>query len=697
MTNRVTVTALLTTVISIMAAAVVVIMSLSAWDSLAKLRTAGQLEAVAQASSDAFKAMHTLRTVRAIMSRSLEGTDPTDPDMRAYLGKVRTSQRQATIALLGSLPSVQFVGSRNPPEELRSRTASFSELDDAAFLAIAKPLSSRPNDFAKRYVGASSEFLAQLERLSAELAALAGRGDVAVNQLLAMKQVAWSLRNAGGDAVIIVAGSVQGTVPTAEMRERYARLLGGVEMAWSTIEGMVATMSAPPPVLEALAKTKSDYFDPDYVSLRERLFESSSKGEKPEMGSTQWASFGVARLSAAVNLAERALDAARQRASDQKVAAGRDLMLQLLLLIGAASVAVGSMIAVRRFVIKPLRTIKDATIELASGNLSVETPYADRRDEIGALAGALSAFKSNAIDKARIEEQQRHEGNRAVERQREMEKHIEQFEVEVSRALASLTAASGQMRETADGMSRISSDTRAQAASTEKASSEASLYVQSVASASEELSATIADIGRQAAQAADIAAHAVDQVSMTDQTVHGLADSANRIGEVVELITSIAAQTNMLALNATIEAARAGESGRGFAVVASEVKTLATQTAQATDEISGQISAVQKVAKDALEAIKAIGGTIGQVSQVAAAIAAAVEQQGAATREISANTQLAATGTRSVSESITGVSEGAEASGAAAQSVMTAAQVLDSESSALRDQVGTFLERIRAA
>lgn len=221
--------------------------------------------------------------------------------------------------------------------------------------------------------------------------------------------------------------------------------------------------------------------------------------------------------------------------------------------------------------------------------------------------------------------------------------------------------------------------------------------MQGIATASEELSATINDICRQATHASECARQAVEQVRSTDHTVQSLSLTANRIGEVVGLISNIAGQTNLLALNATIEAARAGESGRGFAVVASEVKSLATQTAKATEDVTQQIGAVQKVAADAIEAIKGIGATIAQVSEVATAIAAAVEEQGAATQEISRNTQQAALGTKGLSESVNGVSVGAKATGEAANDVREAAEALGVQSKHLREDIRVFLDRILAA
>jgi methyl-accepting chemotaxis protein len=264
-------------------------------------------------------------------------------------------------------------------------------------------------------------------------------------------------------------------------------------------------------------------------------------------------------------------------------------------------------------------------------------------------------------------------------------------------ALAALGGAAGQMRTTSDGLSATSTQTNGQVKTAAAASQEASSNVQTVAAASEELSASITEIGRQVAHAATIAGRAVDETRRTDSTVQGLAETAGRIGEVVKLISDIAGQTNLLALNATIEAARAGDAGKGFAVVASEVKSLANQTAKATEEISAQIAAVQKVSKDAMDAIQGIGSTIDEVSAVATSIASAVEQQGAATQEITRNTQGAARRTKDASDSIAGVTAGADATGAAAHNVKSAAETLGLRTEQLRGHVDAFLSTIRAA
>jgi methyl-accepting chemotaxis protein len=278
-----------------------------------------------------------------------------------------------------------------------------------------------------------------------------------------------------------------------------------------------------------------------------------------------------------------------------------------------------------------------------------------------------------------------------------VEAHIHAFDNQVAAALGALGQASAQMDETSTSMIRIAERSANGVRSADGAAGEASHNVSGIAAATEELSASIAEIGRQVTQASQVTQRAVEETLQTDGTVRGLAESAERIGDVVRLISDIAAQTNLLALNATIEAARAGEAGKGFAVVASEVKSLATQTAKATEEIASQITEVRGVTQGAVKAIKQIRGTIDEVNEVATNIAASVEQQGAAMKEIARNTQMAAERTRDASESVKAVSDGTVATTQAAEAVKTAAGSLGIQATRLREQVDGFMARIRAA
>ena len=697
MLNRLTVSALLRTVILTTAFCVVIGFSLNGWDAWGRLQTANRIAVVADASANLFKAMHNLRTDQSTTFRLLNAESGMDSQIDAYLRSLREAEMPAMASALVELGTVEFAQQKVLVPELDRLFKTLTGLQKEFWDDVAKPKASRRAALPKEYYDTTATLLVTLDKLSATLAAAVNHQDAAIDQLLAIKQTAWLLRNTAGEASLIISKGLAAGRVAPEIRLTYNKFLGGTDAAWNALELAVSGMELPAALSGAMTAAKAAYFEPDYLALRDRILTALIAGEKTELTANQWSPLTVGRLSHAVKVAEAALDAAKSHTSVQRSAALGSLVLQLSLLAIALALTFGAMMVVTRRVITPLHNIRDAMLKVASGDLTVNTGYEQRRDEIGALAGALETFKQQAEDKARIEQQERERNADATARQQAVEGYVGEFESVVRQTLQELGDASGQMRTTSAGLSAVSGQTNARVQVAEQASSEASMSVESVASASQQLSASIDDISRQAAHAAGIASRAVSQARETDSTVQGLAKTAGRIGEVVGLINTIAAQTNLLALNATIEAARAGEAGRGFAVVASEVKSLASQTAKATEDISEQIADIQKVASDAIDAIKGIGSIIGEVNEVATAIAAAVQQQGAATQEISRSTQHAAQGTKNVSDNITGVKADADKSAAAAEHVKHASETLEIQSQQLGNQVTQFLGKIRAA
>lgn len=363
----------------------------------------------------------------------------------------------------------------------------------------------------------------------------------------------------------------------------------------------------------------------------------------------------------------------------------------VILLVVVSNMLIGRAIA------RPVGSLTGAMSRLAAGQLDEAVSGADRRDEIGEMAKAVEVFRANAIEARRLEAESRRSNEVRIERAGRLDVLTGTFETQVGELVQALSAAATKMEVTAGSLSASAEESSQQAAAVAAASEETSANVQTVASAAEELSSASQEIGRQVAHSATIASKAVEEAKRTDATVQRLADGAEQIGEVIGLIQEIAAQTNLLALNATIEAPRAGEAGKGFAVVASEVKSLATQTAKATEQISAEIAGIRGVTAEAVVAIRGIVGTIAEISGIATAIASAIDHQREATHEIARNVQEASRGTQQVSESITVVTQASGTVGGAAGQVLGAASSLAAQSSQLRQKVGEFLAATKAA
>src|SRR4051812_44387943 len=349
-------------------------------------------------------------------------------------------------------------------------------------------------------------------------------------------------------------------------------------------------------------------------------------------------------------------------------------------------------------VAKPIRILVELLQKLAGGDYNVEVTGVERKDEVGDVAKSALVFKENGLAKVRMEaEQKEAELRTAAQRKADMHRLADEFQAAVGNIVETVSSASTELEAAAGTLTKTAEVTQELSGTVAAASEQASANVQSVASATEEMTSSVNEISRQVQESSKIASEAVRQAQQTDSRINALSQAAGRIGDVVKLITAIAEQTNLLALNATIEAARAGEAGRGFAVVASEVKALAAQTGKATEEISAQIAGMQTATQESVASIKEIGGTIGRISEIASTIAAAVEEQGAATQEIARNVGEAAKGTQQVASNITDVNRGAGETGSASAQVLSSAQSLSHESNHLKSEVDKFLETVRAA
>jgi methyl-accepting chemotaxis protein len=381
------------------------------------------------------------------------------------------------------------------------------------------------------------------------------------------------------------------------------------------------------------------------------------------------------------------------------IAEGRRAALLLVAVSGiAAFVGLGMLawIAVVQ-VARPLGTMTVRMSALAAGDLTIAVEDADRRDEVGALARALVVFKDTASEVERTRADREAKRELRVARAQTLDRLTGEFETKTDAVARALSAAARKLQGAAQSMVGTADAASQQSTAVAAAAAQASANVDTVAGATEELAGSIQQIAQQVAESAAISRRAAEEAKRTDHTVHALADAAQRIGEVVELINSIAAQTNLLALNATIEAARAGAAGRGFAVVAGEVKALAAQTASATGEIAGQVAQIQTATKEAVKVIGGVTATIADVNRIAMSITAAVEQQGSATADIARTVAQAAQGTREVSANVSGLKRGASATRGTAEEVLTAADELSGQARELADGLAAFLAGTKAA
>lgn len=397
---------------------------------------------------------------------------------------------------------------------------------------------------------------------------------------------------------------------------------------------------------------------------------------------------------------ERLLAIAETQAKAARESTSQAALIAMCLFVFTSVVgAVGFLVTVQLRISTPLTTIVAALNDLADGNFDVILPGLTRSDEIGEIGRSVERFKHKAQEKAQIDAERKAAQDQAaaMERRDILLKMADDFERAVGQMIETVSSASNELERSADRLSSTANSTENLSRAVASASEEATANVQAVASATEELSSSITEISRQVQDSAVIAHEAVAQARHTRERVGELSKAATCIGDVIELINSIAQQTNLLALNATIEAARAGEAGRGFAVVASEVKALAEQTSKATGEIGQQITSIQSATQESVGAIAGISSIIERLSEITSAIAAATEEQGAATQEISRNVQEAAQGTQQVSSNVSNVQQGTNETGAAASVVLSSAQALSVESASLKREMTKFLVSVRSA
>jgi methyl-accepting chemotaxis protein len=582
-------------------------------------------------------------------------------------------------------------------EGLNQAAAKLSDVRVATDRALGAPMSARDASVVKGFLPGVAQTVSIVEPLLNRLENQVATADASLTALLNVARTAQDLRVSAGGRAAAMSLAISTRRPlTATEISSVDRAQGRVDLDRERIEAGVDQIGSPARLAKPLKDAVDAYFGRAAPWLEKEM--SAARGDgKYGINSDELAATIVPAVQSFFAVRDAALAEAAERAG-----AARDGALMMLALAGLAvlvliGVLAGVTVMLRRRVITPLATLTEVVSDLAAGRHEVTIPAIERTDEIGTMAKSLQVFKEALIAKKAADEAAAVEADAKIQRGQRVDKITRDFESMIGEIVEIVSSASTELEASAGTLTSNAERSEQLTTVVAAASEEASTNVQSVASATEEMSSSVNEISRQVQDSARIASEAVEQAQKTNDRVGELAKAAARIGDVVELINTIAGQTNLLALNATIEAARAGEAGRGFAVVASEVKALAEQTAKATGEISQQISGIQAATQDSVGAIKEIGDTIGRMSEIASTIASAVEEQGAATQEISRNVQQAAHGTQQVSSNIADVQRGASETGSASSQVLTAAKSLSGESSRLKREVSKFLSSVRAA
>ncbi|WP_244748628.1 methyl-accepting chemotaxis protein [Methylobacterium indicum] len=620
------------------------------------------------------------------------------PDMRAALAKGRAAADKGFADTVAALEGTDQPTVAATLGRLREVQAALVALRPRIDTALDRARTDRE---ASILADATAAYGALLDGLSATTDAVdtaISSSDPAMRAARLVKRSAWATRVAAGGAALRLQTGVAnpaswspaGTLAAAEDR-------GRVDQTWA---GAVDAVSRVPdgPIRAAFETAQARNFSAAAKEERRALAEALGAGRPVGIAIQDLRRRDTDNQATIVDLANVALDAMVDRARILSDEAKRTVIRNGAILAAALLLAVLGLLCIVRGVLRPIRAMTRSMGDLAAGRLDAVVPGIDRRDEIGAMAAAVQVFKTTMIQSRRLEDEAA-QARLSAEAQRlaGMRELADRLEATVGEVVDTVSTSATQLQATARSMTAVAARTTDESGAASGGAQAVSGRIDSVADAAGRLGQSVAEIGRRASASADLARTATDEAGRTAALVQELDGAVAKIGDVVGIIASIAGQTNLLALNATIEAARAGEAGRGFSVVAAEVKELANQTAKATDEISSQIARIQDSTAQAVSAIGGFGTRIREISSVTRSIAVAVEEQGAATRDIVHNASHAANGARVVTQTIDGVAATAGETGTAADHVLAAASALSHQSEDLRQGVSRFLERVRAA
>jgi methyl-accepting chemotaxis protein len=638
-----------------------------------------------------------LAVERGLSNAPLHAPDALSADHRREIANLRASADKALPGVMAQLKQiVALSGSKRALDEAEGAYRDYAAFRGKVDENLVKPKQERSAEVVDTFAPTITKVIDRLNKIRLIMETLVTSPDATMMQLVQVRSLVAEMAEEAGRERAVFGGNIAQKAPfTQNDIRKLSEHRGHIELVWTVLQAFRLRPNLPAGVLDPISALEDAYMQ-KLSATRNAILAAANTGQYPLTG-REWVDQSGAAIATIVKLVDATSASARTAADELSAGSFRYAVLYLALMTLGIGVLVLSLGILSRRVIGPLRAMTVAMEKLADGEKAIDVPGVGRADEVGQMAAAVQIFKNNMIETDRLRaEQEQVKAHAEADKKVAMNKLADEFEASVTGIVQTVSSASVELQSTAQSMSNTAEETSRQATAVAAASEQASVNVQTVASASEELSSSISEISRQVVEAARIAGHATEDAGRTNANVQALADAASKIGEVVTLINDIAGQTNLLALNATIEAARAGEAGKGFAVVASEVKSLASQTAQATQDIASQIKSIQGATADAVKAIETITNTIGRINEITTTIASAVEQQGVATREISRNVQQASAGTAEVSANISGVTTAASETGSASIQVLGAARELTQQSEALRVQVDHFIAKVRA-
>jgi methyl-accepting chemotaxis protein len=689
---RTSISKLLISIQSLILLSLVTVTAIVAWGGFRDFRSAEQTLAATEADKAIFDAILTTRGQLAKLTKMMLADGNSADALKEMRAKVDGDFQAAVTAL-----NVAELADRDTV--MGALDAAWKDMkakDSLADQVLALPVDQRESSVPPDWRAAINKVNSTLSAISVQIGNNVRMQDPFVAEMVQVRRTAWLIRDQFGNQCSLLRPSVVKSEPlTPEAVGKWQAGNGAYQSGFGLLTELIDRPGEPAKITETVKAAQASV---DGVQGQiDKLVAGFNGSGQPAMPVADYNTLCNSPFDSIIAVAKTALAEATEYAEKKRGGALVVLVVSALALVLALLLSVLAIGAVLRRFSKPTGVLMDAVAKLSARDYATPVTAAKYPDELGKLSTALESLRVGALEAERLEGEAAKAREAELNRGRELQSLCQNFDALVKRSLSAITGTTDQLKATADGLNQVASESSQQATAVSTAANDAAVNVQTVAAATEELSASISEITRRVTASSDGAKNAVSEAEQTSRIFDALASAASRIGDVVSLIDQVASQTNLLALNATIEAARAGDAGKGFAVVAQEVKNLANQTATATQEIAGLVNEIQSTSQSAVSAIKGVSSAIGRISEDTIAISAAVEEQGAATHEIANSVQQAARGTQEVTSTIAVVAASSQRTGGAATELVGSVESMLKEQANLKSAVEAFLAKVQAA